>query len=45
LGKDGIGTNAQDLGILGFKLGIGVRTGRFKALDSSWAKIEHVKVD
>jgi len=45
LGKYHVGTNAQYLGVLGLELGVVVRTGRLKTLNSGGAKVEHVKID
>ena len=45
LGKYRVGANAQYFSVLGLKLGVVVRTGRLKALNSGWTKVEHVKID
>ena len=45
MGKYDVGADAKDFGVLGSKLGIVVRTGRLQALNSGWAKVEHVKID
>jgi hypothetical protein len=45
LGEGSISANPNHFGVLGLERGIIVRTGRLQIFDSSWTKIEHVKVD